>query len=259
MESQRDGGRREHLAADRKDAVHLAQALLEVTALDRRHRRDQDVANRVAADRPAAGRGGIGRAAREAILEQLAHQRLGIGERGDAASDVPDRRDAQLLAQDPGRAAVVGDRDDRGQVARVLLEPAQQRREPRPAADRDDPRPAREKSLLVDQLDEGAAFGRAEGIRQGPGRAIHPDHDQRYAGDDGQQAAQRVGQELKGYRVDDRLGDPARLEIATRLADDVGHAEGEQEETREHHEEPALHADAGRQPAAEVHARSSSR
>ena len=58
------------------------------------------------------------------------------------------------VAQHAGRAAVVGDGHDRGQVAGVLLEAAQQRRQAGPAADRHDPRAAGEEPLLVDDLDE---------------------------------------------------------------------------------------------------------
>ena len=72
----------------------------------------------------------------------------------DAVADVADRRDPELLAELAGRAPVVGHRDDRGQVARVLLEAAQQRRQAGPATDRHDPRPAGEEALLVDDLDE---------------------------------------------------------------------------------------------------------
>ena len=97
--------------------------------------------------RPARSRpdrSSIARAAGEAVAEELAHERLGVGERRDAVADVADRRDPELLAQRARRAAVVGHGHDRRDVARVLLEPAQERREARPAADRDDPRPARE-------------------------------------------------------------------------------------------------------------------
>ena len=52
--------------------------------------------------------------------------------------------------------------DDRGQVARVLLEAAQERRQAGPAADRDDPRAAGEEPLLVDELDERLVRRRRE-------------------------------------------------------------------------------------------------
>ena len=140
------------LAAHRQDAVHPPDAssksppsIAVIAAISR-------LPDRVAAE--TAGRPGRPSSAREAVLEQLAHQRLRVGERDDAVADVADRRDPQLLAQDAGRAAVVGDGDDRGQVARVLLEPAQERREPGSATDRDDPRPAGEEPLLVDDLDQ---------------------------------------------------------------------------------------------------------
>ena len=54
----------------------------------------------------------------------------------------PTGGDAQLVAQHARGTAVVGDGDDRGQVARPLLQAAQQDRQPGPAADGHDPRPA---------------------------------------------------------------------------------------------------------------------
>ena len=91
----------------------------------------------------------------------------------------PTGRDPELLAQDAGRAAVVGDRDDRGQVAGVLLEAAQQRGQAGAAADRHDPRAARQEPLLVDQLDERLVrVGRPERVGQDADRPVRPDRDQ---------------------------------------------------------------------------------
>ena len=90
-------------AAHREDAVQAADALLEVTALDRGHGGEQQVADGVT--RQAVAFGGPGEKAlggREPVLEQLAHQRLRVGEGSDAVADVADGRDAQLLAQDAG-------------------------------------------------------------------------------------------------------------------------------------------------------------
>ena len=91
---------------------------------------------------------------REAVLQQLSHERLGVGQRDDAVADVTDGRDAKLLAQNSRRATVVGHGHDRRQVAGVFLEAAQERRQAGPAADRDDPRATGQESLLVDHLDE---------------------------------------------------------------------------------------------------------
>ena len=59
--------------------------------------------------------------------------------------------------------------------------------------------------------------------------------------------------------VDDGPGEPARLEVLGDLAQQVGEGQGEQQQAEEHDQQPALDADAGRQPAAQVHDRSSSR
>ena len=50
-----------------------------------------------------------------------------------------------------------------------------------------------------------------------------------------------------------RAGEPVRVDVAGHLPDDVGDAEGEDETADERQEQPALDADPGRQPAAEVH------
>ena len=61
----------------------------------------------------------------------------------------------------PGAAAVVGDRDDGGDVAGVLLEAAQQRREAGAAADGDDLRAAAQVAVVVDDVDDALVALRA--------------------------------------------------------------------------------------------------
>jgi hypothetical protein len=137
MQGERRGRHRHDLAAHRKDPVDPPDAFLEVTVLDRRHRRDQQVADGVPRESRAIGaRAVVG----EAVLEDLVHHRLRVGQRRDAVADVAHRRDPELGPQHARRPAIVGDRDHGGQVARVLLQPAQQRRQPGPPADRHDPR-----------------------------------------------------------------------------------------------------------------------
>ena len=162
VERQHCARRRDHPAAHREDPVHLAHGLLEVPSLEVDEGRQQQVADGMAAEarrrrllvtRRRGVEDGAAADAREAVLEQLAHQRLGVGERDDAVADVAHGRDAELGAEHARRAAVVRHRDDRREVGRVLLEPAQERREARPAAHRDDAWPAREEPLLVDDLD----------------------------------------------------------------------------------------------------------
>ena len=155
------------LAADGEDPVHQPDAVLEVAALDRGHRRDQQVPERVPGEpagllRPAS-RGK--RYWRTSLISGSASARATMQLRMSPTGGMP-----SSLAQDAGRAAVVGDGDDRGQVAGVLLEAAQQRRQPRPATDRHDPRPAREEALLVDELDQRLlGVGRPERLGQDAG------------------------------------------------------------------------------------------
>ncbi len=164
------------------------------------------------------------------------------------------------VAQHARRPTIVGDGHDRGQVAGVLLEPAQQRRQAGPAADRHDPRPAGEEPLLVDELDQRLVrIGRAERVGQGVHRLVRAEHDKTDPDRRGREAAQLERQELERERIDQRAGDAGRLEIAGDLAEEVGQSHGEQDKTGEADQQPALDPDAGGQPAPQVHVRSSSR
>jgi hypothetical protein len=60
----------------------------------------------------------------EAVVEQLLNQRLGVRQGDQALPDVARRQDPVFLTQPPAGAAVVGDGDDRGPVAGVLLQAA---------------------------------------------------------------------------------------------------------------------------------------
>jgi len=173
----------------------------------------------VAAERPATRRRWVAGAAGEAVLEQLAHQWLGVSECGDAAPNVANGRDPELLAQDAGRTAVVGDRYDGGQVARVLLEPAQQRREPGSAADRDDPWTLGQEPLLIDEFHEGlmANANPLERVRQRADRPVGPKTDQGDTEQGGDQPAERERQELQGERIDDQAGRPAGLDVSAAI------------------------------------------
>ena len=138
---------RHDLTSHREDTVHLPDRFLEVVALDRGHRREQQVADRVPAQasRLVAG---------ETVLEQLRHDRFRVGQRRDAVADVTYSRNAEFLSQSSRRTAVVGDRHHGGDIAGVLLEPAKQSRETGAAAENHDARPAGKKALLIDDLDE---------------------------------------------------------------------------------------------------------
>ena len=150
---------------------------------------------------------------REAVLEQARHRRLGVRQRRDAVADVAHRRDAQLLAQLARRAAVVGDRHDRRDVAGHLLEAAQQRRQAGAAADGHDARPARERALLVHELDERLACAPGT-ARAGRARSRHrPISDDGDAERDDHERTQRARAGTAGSRG--RRACPARLSAGT--------------------------------------------
>ena len=57
----------------------------------------------------------------EAVFEEAGNQRVGIGQRGDALTEIARRQQAQLAPQPSGRAAVIADGDHGGEIAGVLL------------------------------------------------------------------------------------------------------------------------------------------
>ena len=264
---QRDGRRRDrhHPSANGEDAVHLANALLEVAALEVRQRGDQEIADGVTAELTRRGVHRIARGRflglpRKAVLEQAGHHRLRVGQGGDAVADIAHGWDAQLLPERARRPAVIGHRDHGRQVARVLLEAAEERGHAGPATDRDDARAACALAALVDQLDQRlTAVLASKRLRDRPKHPICPEANEDGPGQPDDQSTQGVGQGLQGDQVDEALRPAPRLRIATDLANHVCRPKGEQEEPAEHDEQPALDPDAREQPAPEVHRRSSSR
>ena len=70
----------------------------------------------------------------KAIVHQLGHQRLGIGQSLQTAADVSRRQHSQALPQPTGAAAVVRHGDNGGEVLCIQLQPPQQRGQTRSAA-----------------------------------------------------------------------------------------------------------------------------
>ena len=124
-------GRGEPLAADLQPPTAFLNRQVE-TAGHLGERRQEQVAERV------AGQITVG----EAVLEQAPHERLVRRQCHQAVADVARRQDPQLAPQPPRRSAVVGDRDDRGQIDRGALEAAQQRGEAGPATQGGDAGPS---------------------------------------------------------------------------------------------------------------------
>ena len=91
-------GGREDDAAHVEDAAGLADGRLEVPG-DVGHGDDEEVAEGVALE-PIAGA--------EAVLEEARHERLGLGQGGQALADIAGGDDAEVLAETSGGAPVVG-------------------------------------------------------------------------------------------------------------------------------------------------------
>ena len=120
----------------------------------------------------------------------------------------------------------------------------------------------RARKLLVDQLDQRLVRRRPRGTgRSGRGsrdtRRTRPARPRR---DPDDEPAQRERQELERDEVDERPGDPPGSRSRGDLAEEVGERQRQQRAGRRTTtQQPALDADPGRQPAPEVHGRSSSR
>lgn len=90
----------------------------------------------------AEGVAGEALAGLEAELEEAGEQVLVVGQRDQTVADVARRQQPQVAAQPPGGAAVVGNRDDAGQIGDLGADPAlqagEQRGQPGAAAQGDD-------------------------------------------------------------------------------------------------------------------------
>ncbi len=147
VQGDRLAGHGNDAAAYGENAVGLADALLEVA----RDARSSAAISRLPKAWPAKLEFWTVRGWKS-VLQQAVHRRLGVGQGSDAVADVAHRRHAHLVAQLARRSAIVGHGDDRGDVAGLLLEAAQQDRQPGAAADGHDARAARAQPTLVEQL-----------------------------------------------------------------------------------------------------------
>ena len=181
---------------------------------------DEQVAQRVPAERAVAG---------EPVLEDVAPgvPPLGVAaQRGQRHPQVARRQDPELLAQPPARAAVVGDRDDRGDLVGDEAQRGERRGQPVAAPERGDDRPAhsRPRSRCTTKVAMSASADRsrrerlgdgdravlAAGAADGEGRvaaplAQVPRGDRLHEGDDAveERARALLGQDVLGDRLVD--------------------------------------------------------
>jgi hypothetical protein len=131
----------------------------------------------------------------------------GLGVRTAPAKAVPDvahRRQADGIPQATRRPPVVGHGHDRRQVARVGLQPAQERRQAGPAAIGHDAWSACQRAL-ADQGDRRAAHtGRRGGSRSVSSRCSEPEDEDDQADREQDHDPQPRRQELEGQEPDDR-------------------------------------------------------
>ena len=112
-----------------KRLAHAAHGLLEA-AVNVIERGEHEIAQALSGEAPLA----------KAVAHELIHRRLHICKRADAVADVARREHAELLAQNARAAAVIRDRDDRGDAGGKALQAAQHGGKARAPADRDDAR-----------------------------------------------------------------------------------------------------------------------
>ena len=246
MEHERRPRRGHDPAADREDPVHVPDRLLEVPAVDRVHGRDQEVAHRVASE--------VALVLGEAVLEQLRHRGLRLSERREAVADVPDGCDSELLAEAPRGTPVVGDRDDRGDVRGVLLEPAKERGKAGAAPDRHHPGTPGQEPTAVYEVDEGLLAALRERAEQGTDDADRPVPEEEDPQPQEYRRADPVRQELEGDERDRPSQRAVDLDIPVQLSQCERTGEGERGQAHERDAEPALDPDPRPQPAAQVHA-----
>ena len=172
----------------------------------------------------------------EAVLEEARHQGLGLGECGQALADVARGDDAEVLAQASGGAAVVGDRDDGGEVAGVLLESAEEHGEARPATDGDDAGTAAEHPLGVERLGHAPVLGAGpdNGIEEGLVQLPEGDPDGAEGDAHEDDAAGPARNHLDGQVV----GDAGEVVSEVGLAEEVGGSEAEERHAYDKKEEP---------------------
>ncbi len=208
--------------------------------------------------------------AREAVLEQLPHQGLGVRQGHYAVADVAHGRDGQRLPQPARGTAVVGHGHHGRDVAAVLLQAPQQRRKPGPAAQGHDPRATGQEAPLEDDVGQRPlALGWDERRDQGVDDLPGAEGEQGHACRAHDQCPHAVRQELQGQGGDHGLAGPADLDVAIDLAQPQGPGQGQAQLTGEDQQQPALDPHAGPQPAPQAccrsahvgdsHSRSSSR
>ena len=234
------------VSSHRQDAVHVPDRLLEVATVDRVHGRDQEVSHGV------AGEGSF--VLREAVLEQLRHGGLRLGERREAVPDIPDRGDPQLLAKAAAGTAIVRHRHDGGDVRGVLLQAPQKRREAGSAPDRDDPWPAGQQPAPVHEVDERLLGALGERAEERADHAVRPVAEQEEPQGQQHRRPDPVLQELERQQRDRRLRRAGNLRVAVELANRQRTGKGEPRQAEERDAEPALDPDPRPEPATKVHA-----
>ncbi len=128
----------------------------------------------------------------EAVLKQLLHERLGIGQGEQAGADITGRRHAQRTAQPPRAAAVVGDGNHGGQVAAVFLQLPQHGGEAGPPSHGYQGWPSIQIALGVKQFDQGlAAAPRQEHLPGGSRSTLQSQEAGEQPGNQEEQAVRR--------------------------------------------------------------------
>ena len=241
---------RQDLTLDGQDLRRLAQGRLDI-ARDLRHRCDEEVAEGVAGKLALAF---------EAILEELLHQRLGIGQRDETVAQVARRDDAEVLAQPAGRAAVIGDRHDSRDVRGRSLDAAQEHGEAVAAANDGDVRPLAEAALLVDDVDEALRIIRQEHRDDRADDEARRDQHKPDAHDDDRDACQRRERVIVAAlpevdRAEDRLLD----DIEVLVVEDECEPEADEHDADREEQQPSLEFHARVEPFQKMHAQHSSR
>src|ERR1700737_829577 len=181
----------------------------------------------------------------ESVLKERRHQRLDVGQRGDALPEVARRQDPVLGAQPARATAVIRHRHDRGQVAGVLLQPPKESRESRTASQGDHAGPLLEEAVVVNDLGECPIAAWQEGAQDRLGQLVQGVADKAKAEKSEENGSVGAGDELERQRSDDLWEASVLVEVTQKVAN----PEADDHQTDSQKDQPSLDVEAGGEPA----------
>ena len=196
----------------------------------------------------------------EAVLEELFHQRLRVGQRDETVAQVARRDYAEVFAQPARRATVIGDRHDSRDIRRRRLDAAQEHGEAVATADDGDVRPLAEPALLVDDVDEALGFIRQQHHDdRADDEARRDEHEADAHDDDGDAHERREHVVVAALPEVDRAENRLLDQVEVLVVEDQGESEADEHDADREEQQPSLEFHARIEPFQKMHAQHSSR